>query len=183
MNKNVELYSLAWGMQPVFRKKAEKLEKIDDEARLIGDRMAKTMYHEGGIGMGANMVGILKAVVVVDLVPEGENDLMIMFNPEITEYSKETQVFQERCLCWPGIKADVTRPKSIKYNYLDYDGNYQEREAEGFLATVIQHEIDYLNGKIYLDYLSKMKSDTLLKKLAKHIKQNPPHVHGAGCSH
>jgi peptide deformylase len=183
MKKDVKIYDLVWGMNPVFRKKTEDFKIIDDEARLIADRMAKTMYYEGGIGMGANMVGILKSVVVVDLVPEGKHNLMVMFNPKITEYSKDTQTFEERCLCWPGIKADVTRPKSIKYNYLDYDGKYIEAEKEGFLATVIQHEVDYLNGKIYLDYLSKFKADTLLKKLEKHLKQNPPHIHGAGCRH
>lgn len=183
MKENVELYNLVWGMQPIFRKKAKDFEVINGESRLIADRMAKTMYYEGGIGMGANMVGILKSIVVIDLVPNGVNDLMVMFNPKITEYSKETQSFEERSLCWPGIKADVTRPRSIKYNYLDYDGNYKEREAEGFLATVIQHEVDYLNGRIYLDYLSKFKADTLLKKLEKYLKQNPPHIHGAGCNH
>jgi peptide deformylase len=183
MSKDIGLYNLVFGIQPIFRQKAEKIKKVDDELRLIADRMAKTMYHEGGIGMGANMVGILKSIVVIDLVPDGKNDLMVLFNPEITEYSKETQVFEERSLCFPGIKAEVTRPKSIKLNYLDYDGNYQEKEATGFLATVMQHEIDYLNGKIYLDYLSKFKADTLKKKLEKHLKINPPHVHGAGCRH
>lgn len=183
MQDNVDLYSLVFGIQTIFRQKAEKLEKIDDEARLIADRMAKTMYFEGGIGMGANMVGILKSVCVIDLVPNGQNNLMVLFNPEITEYSKETHVFEERSLCFPGIKADVQRPKSIKLNYIDYDGNPQKLEAEGFLATVIQHEVDYLNGKIYLDYLSKFKADTLRKKLEKNLRLNPPHIHSSSCSH
>jgi len=178
-----ELYNLVWGLKPVFRKKAVKFSKIDDEAREMANKMARTMYYEGGIGMGANMVGLLKSIVVIDLVPNGHNDLIIMLNPEITHYSEETQVFEERSLCFPGIRADVTRPKFIKYNYLDYDGNFCEKEAEGFLATVIQHEVDYLNGKIYLDYLSKFKSDTLKKKLEKYLKLNPPHIHTKQCSH
>ena len=179
----VKPYSLVYGMDPIFRKKAEKVEKVDDEIRLIADRMAQTMYFEQGVGIGANMVGVLKAICVVDIRPNGEKNLLTLINPEIIEYSKETQVFEEASLCFPSISADIERPKAIKLSYLDYDGKQQEMEAEGFLATVIQHEMDYLKGKIYLDYLSKMKSDNLKKKLEKHLKNHSPHIHTAYCQH
>lgn len=89
----------------------------------------------------------------------------------------------ERSLSFPGIEAPITRSKAIKINYLDYHGNKQELEAQDFLATVIQHEVDYLNGKVFLDHLSKLKRDTLLKKMLKYIKMHPPHVHGSSCRH
>ena len=106
-----------------------------------------------------------------------------MVNPEITEISKETQTFEEASLSFPGISAKITRPKKIKVKYLDYEGRKQLLEADNFLSTVVQHEIDYLDGKIFLDYLSKMKRDMLINKMKKHIKNHPPHIHTSSCSH
>lgn len=174
---------LVYAPDPIFKKKAESVKKVDDSVRMIMDDMMETLEAENGIGMAANMVGILKRVVVVKLTESGKEILLKIADPEIIESSKETQVYLEASLCYPGISADVTRPKYIKISYIDYDNNKQELEAEGFLATVLQHEIDYLNGKVFLDYLSKLKRDTMMRKMAKHIKQHGHHVHHAGCNH
>lgn len=174
---------LVYAPHPIFRQKALPVDKIDDEIRMLADKMLATVYLEGGIGIGGNMVGVLKRIVVIDLQENGVRNPRIYINPEIIWYSEETQTFKEASLCFLGIDADVTRPKAIKITYLDYDGKQHEIDAEGFLATVIQHEVDYLDGKIFLDYLSKLKRDTLIKKMEKHIKMHPPHIHGAGCRH
>lgn len=174
---------LVYAPNPIFKQKALPVNKVDDEIRMLVDQMLNTVYVEGGIGIGGNMVGILKRIVVIDLQENRLRNPRIFINPEITWYSKEMQTFKEASLCFLGIDADITRPKTIKMNYLDYDGNFQEIEADGFLATVIQHEVDYLNGKIFLDHLSKLKRDHLIKKMEKHIKMHPPHIHGAGCRH
>ena len=143
----------------------------------------KTLYIERGVGMGANMVGLLKQIVVIDLQEDGKRSPMAMINPEIIWRSEETQTYLESSLCYPGISADITRAKEIKVKYLDYDGKEQELVCEGFLSTVVQHEVDYLVGVVFLDYLSPMKRNMLMKKMQKFIKRNPPHIHSSGCSH
>lgn len=174
---------LVYAPHPIFKQKSLKVNKVDDEIRLLVDKMLKTLYIEGAIGLGANMVGILQRIAIVDLQENSVRNPRIFINPEIVWYSEELQTFKEASICFPGIEAEIKRPKSIKLSYLDYDGNEQELEAEGFLSTVIQHEIDYLNGKIFLDYLSKLKRDTLMKKMDKYLKLHTPHVHGEHCSH
>jgi peptide deformylase len=164
---------IVYGPHPVFKKIAEPVESVNDEIRNLAEQMLATMYREGAIGLGANMVGILKRIIVVDLQEDGVYKPYIFINPEITYYSEELQTFTERSLSFPGIKAEITRPKSIKLKYLDKSGENQELEASGFFATVIQHELDYLNGKVFLDYLSKFKRDTLLKKMEKYINRHP----------
>ncbi|ABV75004.1 Polypeptide deformylase [Rickettsia akari str. Hartford] len=129
------------------------------------------------------MVGILKRIAIVELHENNKSSPIVLINPEITYFSEAKQTFIECSLSFPGIEASITRSKVIKVKYLDYDGNKQELDAEGFLATVIQHKIDYLNGKTFLDYLSKLKRDMLLKKMLKHIKLHPPHIHGNTCRH
>ncbi len=174
---------IVYAPNKIFKEQAYEVAKVDDAVRATVDKMVATMYVEGARGLGANMVGILQRIAVVDLQENDMRDPMVLINPEIIWYSEETQVFQEASLSFPGIDAEVRRPKAIKVKYLDYDGKQQELEAEGFLATVIQHEVDYLDGTVFLDHLSKLKRDTLLKKMEKYIKMHPPHVHGAGCSH
>ena len=138
---------------------------------------------ENGRGLGANMVGLLERIVVIHMWERDKLLTYSMVNPEIIEFSKETQVFEEASLSFPGISAKITRPKQIKVKYLDYNGNEQMLEADNFLSTVIQHEIDYLDGKIFLDYLSKIKRDMLINKMKKYIKNHPPHIHTPFCSH
>jgi len=174
---------LVYAPDPIFKKKAESVGKVDAAAQQIMDDMMETLKAEHGIGMAAPMVGILKRIVVVNLTEDGKEVQLQMANPQVIESSKETQVYLEASLCFPGVSADVTRPKYVKVSYLDYDGNKQEMEAEGFLATVLQHEIDYLDGKVFLDYLSKLKRDTMMRKMQKYMKQHGHHVHGPNCNH
>ena len=160
---------LVYGPDEIFSKIASPIEHVDDSIRSIIDDMFETMYHENAIGMGANMVGILQRIVVIDMQENGVRTPYAFVNPEITWLSDEIQTHKEASICFPGIAAEITRPKALKMVYLDRDGHKQELEAEGFFATVIQHEVDYLNGKIFLDYLSKMKRDMLLKKMRKNF--------------
>ncbi len=180
---NLSSFQIVYAPNDIFRQKTTDIDVVDDSIREIADRMVKTMYVEGAVGLGANMVGITKSIAVIDLRENGEHNPYIFINPKISWYAKETQKFEEASLSFPGISAEVERPSSIKLAYLDDEGKFRELDATGFFATVIQHEVDYLNGKIYLDYLSKMKRDMLLKKMEKHIEMHPPHVHGAHCHH
>ena len=166
------LLNLCIAPNPIFKKKAQNVEVIDNSIRNKLDNMLETMYHENAIGMGANMVGLLDRLVVIDIVPNGKNEPILMINPEITYQSDETQIFDEASICFPGISAKITRARHITVEFLDYDGNKQKIEADGWLSTVIQHEIDYLDGKVFLDYLSNLKRNILLKKMNKFFKNN-----------
>ena len=167
----------------ILKTKAEPVKAVNDEIRKLVDQMFNTIYLEQAVGLGANMVGVLKRIAIVDMQPQGKKMPFVFINPEITWRSDEMQVFKEGSLCFPGITADITRPKAIKISFLDYDGKTQELEADGFFATVIQHECDYLDGKVFLDYLSKMKRDLLMAKMQKFMRLHPPHVHSASCKH
>jgi len=175
--------SLIHAPDPIFKKKAELVEKVDNEIRAIVDNMFETLEFEKAVGIGANMVGILKSIAIVDLHENNISTPFTFINPEIYWKSDEVQEFEEASICFAGISAKITRPKIIKLRYLDYDGKEQDLEAEGFFSTVIQHEIDYLNGITFLDHLSRTKREMLIKKVFKFIKQNPPHVHNEHCNH
>ena len=177
------LLSLVYAPNPIFKQKAEVVTVVDDTIRQLVADLFETMAFEQAVGMGANMVGVLKRVAVVDLNENGVSAPMAFINPEIVWQSDEMQEHEEASLCFVGISAKIMRPKAIRMRYLDRDGKPQEIEAEGFLSSVIQHEVDYLNGIVFLDHLSKMKRDMLLKKMHKHLKHHPPHIHGAGCNH
>jgi peptide deformylase len=177
------LRSLVYAPDPIFKQKAQAVEVVDDAIRQLVDDMLETLEFEQGVGMGANMIGELKRIAVVDLHEDGVANPQVFINPEIIWRSDEMQTNEEASLCFVGISAEVTRPQAIRVRYLDRDGQEQELEADGFLACVIQHEVDYLDGITFLDHLSKMKRDMLMKKMLKHIKQHPPHVHGPGCHH
>ncbi|WP_417319197.1 peptide deformylase [Emcibacter sp.] len=161
---------LIFAPDPVFRQTAVAVEKVDDDIRALLKAMFEVLYAERGVGIGANMVGLLKRLIVIDLQEGGEKRPFAMVNPVIIEKSEETQTFEEGSLSYPGISAEVTRPKKITVNYLDEEGAEQTLAAEGWLATVIQHEVDYLDGVVYLDYLSQMKRNMLLKKMKKYKK-------------
>ena len=157
---------------PIFRKRAMRVEHVDDEIRQIVESMFEIMYENDAVGIGANMVGLLKRIIVVDLQEKRNNTPFAMINPIITFKSKEMQKFEEGSISYPGIKAMVERPDEIKVEYTDCEGEAQIMEAEGWLATVIQHEIDYLDGKIFLDYVPTVIRKILLKKMEKHLKHN-----------
>lgn len=174
---------LVYAPNPIFKMKAEPVAVVDDGIRQLVDKMLATIYLEGAVGLGANMVGVLKRIAVVDLRKDDVKKPMVFINPVITWHSEEKQTHAEASLCFPGIEAEITRPNAIKISFLDYDGAMQELELDGFLATVVQHEIDYLDGKVFLDYLPPMKRDVLLRKTQKHMKKYPPHVHSEHCRH
>ncbi len=174
---------LIYAPNEIFKKKSEAVSIVDDSIRALIDSMLETLYLAHGIGMAANMVGVLKRIAIIDLQEDGGKAPLTFINPEVTWRSSEMQEFEEASICYPGIGASISRPSAIKLSYTDYEGKTQEMEAEGFLATVIQHEIDYLDGKVFLDYLSKLKRDMLMKKMLKHMKMYPPHIHSESCSH
>jgi peptide deformylase len=157
---------------PILRKKSENLEKVDNELRLLLDDMLETMYSAPGIGLAAVQVGILKRLIVIDISKDKEKkNPIFLINPEIISKSKNTSIYEEGCLSLPGHFAEIERPEECKIKYIDYDGKKKEMKANGLLATCIQHEIDHLNGILFIDYLSKLKKDMIIKKLVKHKKE------------
>ena len=157
---------------PILRKKSNILEKVDDELRILLDDMLETMYAAPGIGLAAVQIGILKRLIVIDISKDKEKkNPIFLINPEIIFKSKKTSIYEEGCLSLPGYFAEIERPEECHIKYIDYDGKKKEMKANGLLATCIQHEIDHLNGKLFIDYLSKLKKDMIIKKLVKHKKE------------
>ena len=154
---------------PRLRNKALPVETVDDEIRQLAHDMLETMYQAPGIGLAATQVDILKRVIVID-ISDDNSEPLILVNPELMETKGERE-FQEGCLSVPESYEMVTRADTIKFKALDLDGKPFERTAEGLLATCIQHEIDHLDGKLFVDYLSNLKRDRIRKKLEKHQKQ------------
>ena len=157
---------------PILRKKSVKLEKVDLEIQKFLDDMLDTMYSAPGIGLAAVQVGVLKRLIVVDITKEDEKKNPLFFiNPIITQKSDKTSIHEEGCLSLPGYFAEIERPAECQVEYLDYNGNKRSLKAKGLLSTCIQHEIDHLNGILFIDYLSKIKKDMIIKKLIKHKKE------------
>ena len=156
----------------ILRKKSETLEKVDNEVRELMDDMLETMYAAPGIGLAAVQVGILKRLIVIDISKEKEKkNPLFLINPEIIFKSKNTSVYEEGCLSLPGYFAEIERPAECQIEYIDYEGKKKEMKANGLLATCIQHEVDHLNGILFIDYLSKLKKDMIIKKLVKQKKE------------
>ena len=157
---------------PVLRQISEPVTKVNSEVKKLMDDMLETMYAAPGIGLAAVQVGILKRVIVIDLSKDGEKkEPIFIVNPEITSKSKELISYEEGCLSIPNQFAEIKRPSSCKINFLNYEGKKSEIDADGLLATCIQHEIDHLNGILFIDHLSKLKKDLILKKTKKQIKE------------
>ena len=157
---------------PILRKKSERLEKVDDEIKKLLDDMLETMYAAPGIGLAAVQIGILKRLIVIDISKENEKkNPIFLVNPVIISKSTDTSVYEEGCLSLPGHFAEIERPAECKVEYIDYDGKKKEIKAKGLLSTCIQHEVDHLNGVLFIDYLSKLKKDMIVKKLIKHKKE------------
>ncbi len=153
---------------PRLRQVADPVEKIDDSIKTLAKDMLETMYDAPGIGLAATQIGEMKRLVVMDLAKEGEKpDPIVMINPEILKYSEDTVTSEEGCLSIPEIYYDVERPADVTVKYTDLDGNEVEREATDRLAICIQHELDHLDGVLYIDYLSRLKRDRVLKKFQK----------------
>jgi peptide deformylase len=144
------------------------VDTVDAEIRNLVDDMVDSMYAAEGIGLAAVQIGVPKRVIVIDLdQKEGKKAPRVFINPKILWASEEKAVFEEGCLSVPEIWDDVERPARIKAQYLDRDGNTQTIEAEGLLATCLQHEMDHLNGVLFIDHLSRLKRSMAIKKLTK----------------
>ncbi len=157
---------------PILRKISTPLEKIDSQTKKLMDDMLETMYEAPGIGLAAVQVGILKRLIVIDISKgEQEKDPLFLINPEITFKSTNTSTYEEGCLSLPGHFAEIERPAECHLKYLNYDGKEKKLVAKGLLATCVQHEIDHLDGVLFIDYLSKLKKDMIIKKLVKQKKE------------
>jgi len=156
---------------PRLKLVSEPVAVVDDEIRRILDDMLETMYDAPGIGLAAIQVGIPKRLVTLDLAREGEEKApMFIVNPKITWVSEEMNIYQEGCLSVPEHYDDVERPARVRVEYLDRDGKACEVEADGLLATCLQHEIDHLDGVVFVDHLSRLKRERVLKKFQKQEK-------------
>jgi len=155
----------------ILRKKSLNVEKVDKDLQNLIDDMLETMYAAPGIGLAAIQIGIPKRVIVLDLASKDEpKNPMHFINPEIIEKSNNNLTYEEGCLSVPGQFAEIDRPDKCHLKYLDYYGQSKEIKAEGMLATCIQHEIDHLEGILFIDYLSKLKKSMIIKKLSKQKK-------------
>ncbi|MGE5147177.1 MAG: peptide deformylase, partial [Candidatus Eiseniibacteriota bacterium] len=146
-------------------------ERVDDEVRRLMDDMLETMYSAPGIGLAAPQLGVPKRVIVMDLAKEGEKPEPRFFaNPELLWVSDDDMTAEEGCLSVPEHYAEVMRPRAIRVRYLDYDNEIRELEAEGLLATCIQHEMDHLDGILFIDRLTALRRNIILRKLRKSKK-------------
>jgi len=156
----------------VLRKQARLVTPADaDEVRALVPSMFATMYKAPGIGLAANQIGSLLRVIVVDVAPKDQPAPIALINPEIIAKSDELATQEEGCLSIPDQYAEVTRPARVKVRYQDLEGMKKEVEADGLFAACLQHEIDHLNGVLFVDYLSALKRNILLRKLAKALKE------------
>ncbi|MDA8538959.1 peptide deformylase [Candidatus Pelagibacter bacterium] len=156
---------------PFLRQQSLDVEAVSDEIRSLMDDMLETMYNAPGIGLAAIQVGVPKNVIVMDLSRSDEKKNPLYFvNPKIIQNSDNNATYEEGCLSVPGQFAEINRPDKCKVKYLDYNGEEKILDAEGLLATCIQHEIDHLKGILFIDYLSKLKKTMIVKKLSKQKK-------------
>jgi peptide deformylase len=156
---------------PVLKQVSQTVDKVDDELRALMDDMLETMYDAPGIGLAAIQIGVAKRVIVMDLARQDEPPQPRYFvNPEILWASEETAPYEEGCLSVPEIYDEVERPSKVKLRYLNYHGEQIEEEAEGLYAVCIQHEMDHLNGVLFIDHLSRLKREQAVKKVKKLVK-------------
>jgi peptide deformylase len=155
-----------------LRSVSKPVDKIGDDVRTLVADMFETMYEAPGIGLAAVQVGVPLRVVTMDLSKREEHaEPKVFINPEIVSSSEEKSVYEEGCLSIPDIHEDVERPARVRIRYVDLEGKPQEAEAEGLFATCIQHEIDHLNGVLFIDHISKLKRDRVVKKFTKSAKR------------
>jgi peptide deformylase len=160
-----------------LRLKSKLVERIDDEVRAFMDAMLETMYAAPGIGLAGIQVGTPRRVVTIDVAQREDEtadpDPLFLINPEVLWTSDERATAEEGCLSIPEYFAEVERPAKVRVAYLDRDGKRQEIEANGIMAVVLQHEIDHLEGKLFIDYISKLKRDMVIKKFTKQQRLGP----------
>lgn len=157
---------------PMLRKPSAPVERVDDDLRRLADEMLETMYEAPGVGLAAVQVGVLRRLLVVDASGKDEERRpLVLINPEILTLGPQMRLHEEGCLSIPDVRIDIERPGSVRVRYLDRDGKPQELDAEGLLATAIQHEIDHLNGRLIIDFLSRLKRDMIVRKFKKQARE------------
>jgi peptide deformylase len=158
--------------EPLLRLPSEPILKVDDDVRRLADDMLETMYDAPGIGLAAVQLGVPRRLVTIDVSREEDGRKpMVLINPEITWSSEETSVYEEGCLSIPEYYEEVERPARVRVRYMDLSGETREIEADEVLATCVQHEIDHLNGVLFIDYLSKLKRDRVTRKFTKQARE------------
>ncbi|KIC41713.1 peptide deformylase [Ruegeria sp. ANG-S4] len=154
---------------PRLKKVCAPVADITDDLRKLADDMLETMYDAPGIGLAAPQIGVLDRLIVLDCIKEegAAPRPLVMFNPEVIAASDETNVYEEGCLSIPEQYAEVTRPKVVDVTWMDRDGNLQQETFDDLWATCVQHEIDHLNGKLFIDYLKPLKRQMITRKMQK----------------
>lgn len=156
---------------PILRKISTPVETVDEEVRRLMDDMLETMYAAPGVGLAAIQVGIPKRILVVDVAGENETPQpLAMANPEIVRLSDATRVYEEGCLSIPDVRVEIERPASVTVGYVDREGKQRELEADGLLATALQHEINHLDGKLIIDFMSRLKRDMVIRRFKKQTR-------------
>lgn len=156
---------------PILRQVSRPIETVDGEVKKLADDMLETMYDAPGIGLAAIQIGVARRMLVLDVSKDGEDKTPLVFiNPEVVASSDARSVYEEGCLSIPDYYAEVERPASITVRHLDREGKEQVTEAEGLLATCLQHEIDHLNGVLFIDHISKLKREMVIRKFTKAAK-------------
>ncbi|WLR92845.1 peptide deformylase [Shinella zoogloeoides] len=156
---------------PILREVSKPIETIDSEVKKLADDMLETMYDAPGIGLAAIQIGVARRMLVLDVSKDGEDKAPLVFiNPEVVSTSDARSVYEEGCLSIPDYYAEVERPAAITVKHLDRDGKERLTEADGLLATCLQHEIDHLNGVLFIDHISKLKREMVIRKFTKAAK-------------
>ena len=157
---------------PRLRLKSEPVGAVSDDIRTLAQDMLDTMYDAPGVGLAAIQIGVPKRVITMDVSKsETERNPLVLINPEVVWASEETRVYEEGCLSIPEYYEEVERPERVRFRYTTLDGEIVEADADGLMATCVQHEIDHLNGVLFIDHLSKLKRDRVLTKFKKAAKR------------
>lgn len=158
---------------PILRQLSTPIERIDDELLTLADDMLETMYAAPGVGLAAVQVGVPRRLVVIDVADEEEEEgrqPLVLFNPEIVALGPQTRVHEEGCLSIPEFRIEIERPSTLMLRYIDREGELREIDADGLLATAIQHEVNHLDGKLIVDFLSPLKRDMVVRKFKKQAR-------------
>ena len=152
---------------PILRQTSSAVERFDDSLRALADDMLETMYDAPGIGLAATQVGVMKRVLVMDCIKDGPPEPMVLINPAVIWSSEDVATYEEGCLSIPDQYADVTRPAEVRVRWLGLDGKTHERDFGGLWATCAQHEMDHLDGKLFIEYLGPIKRQLITRKMVK----------------
>lgn len=157
---------------PILRQVSAPIERVDDDLRRLVEDMIETMYAAPGVGLAAVQVGVPRRLIVLDTAEDGEEEHrpLAMINPEIRSLGEEKRLYEEGCLSIPDVRVEIERPASLRVGYLDLEGRPQELAAEGLVATIVQHEMDHLEGRMIIDFLSRLKRDIIVRKFKKQAK-------------